>query len=58
VCDSMRPAWSLFGKISQNGETVPFREKFIDWPDALRLIRVKTQTNGKVSKSHFWSLAT
>lgn len=42
-----RPDWALLGKVNQNMETIAFKEKFIDWPDSARLIKVKGQeTNG------------
>ena len=36
-----RPEWGLVGKVTQHMETTAFREKFMDWPDATKTIRVK-----------------
>lgn len=42
-----RPDWALLAKITQHGETILFREKFLDWPDFSRVIKVKQNENEK-----------
>ncbi|XP_062527081.1 uncharacterized protein LOC101741882 isoform X7 [Bombyx mori] len=40
-----RPEWAILSKVTQHMETILFKEKFLDWPDYTRVIRVKTQEN-------------
>ncbi|XP_013190593.2 supervillin isoform X1 [Amyelois transitella] len=40
-----RPEWAILSKVTQHMETILFKEKFLDWPDYSRVIKVKPQEN-------------
>lgn len=40
-----RPEWAILSKVTQHMETILFKEKFLDWPDYSRVIKVKTPEN-------------
>lgn len=42
-----RPEWTLFAKITQHMETILFREKFVDWPDYSRVIKLSKKNDEK-----------
>nr|XP_033197291.1 supervillin isoform X1 [Bombus vancouverensis nearcticus]XP_033197297.1 supervillin isoform X1 [Bombus vancouverensis nearcticus] len=37
----VRPKWCLLAKLTQHVETILFREKFLDWPNVSRIIRIR-----------------
>ncbi|RXG71357.1 Supervillin, partial [Armadillidium vulgare] len=37
----LRPSWCICAKITENVETILFKEKFLDWPDTAQQHRIK-----------------
>ena len=46
-----RPDWSLFTRVNEGSENILFREKFSDWPEPGRIIKMKGhESSGEVAK--------
>ncbi|XP_032218251.1 supervillin isoform X2 [Nematostella vectensis] len=46
-----RPAWTLLARLHEKAETILFREKFLDWPDPTKIIKMKGHpSSGEVIK--------
>lgn len=46
-----RPSWALFARVNEGSETILFREKFADWPEPGRIIKMKGhESSGEVIK--------
>ena len=49
-----RPAWTLFAKLHEKAETLLFQEKFFDWPDPTKIIKMKGHvSSGEISEVQY-----
>ena len=50
-----RPSWALFARINEGSEMLLFREKFSDWPEPGRIIKMKGhESSGEVLKVYYY----
>ena len=46
-----RPSWAMFARTNEGSEPLLFREKFSDWPEPGRIIKMKGhESSGEVVK--------
>lgn len=47
--DNQRPEWAMISKVTQHMENILFKDKFLDWPDFTKVIKVKEEEDGSRS---------
>lgn len=53
-----RPRWTLFARLHEKAETLLFQEKFFDWPDPTKIIKMKGHiSSGEVKEVYISCLS-
>ena len=49
-----RPTWTLFARLHEKAETLLFQEKFFDWPDPTKIIKMKGHiSSGEIAEVQY-----